>query len=349
MKRLRWLLAVLILTASLLPVGIARAGTLTARKLTLSTSAVNTSGTWTFEFTTSATTALNGVAFQVCDTPSGTCNIPGSWTNSGSAAGTITGIGTGFTLDNAAGFLRIKNNANATTVTNPVSIAFNTVTNPNSTGTFYVRITTYSGDDYTSAVDTGAVASSTANQITLTGTVDESLTFCVGVTVTSNCSSTTGPAASWIASSTFSSAVARTATSQFAAATNAESGYAVTVSGSTLTCDSTSSPSCSPSQSISALASQTASSAGTEQFGFNLRANTAPATFGADKSGGSASVNTNYNTANQYRFVAGDTIASHTNTTDFTVFTAGYIANISALTEAGQYKTTLTFVCTPTF
>jgi len=89
-----------------------------------------------------------------------------------------------------------------------------------------------------------------------------------------------------------------------------------------------------------------ASSPGTEQFGINLVHNTLPANFGADPSPqpngtfatGVAAVG--YNTANQYKYQAGDIIAqtpSGSSGWGLTDFTISYIANISLLTPAGNY------------
>jgi hypothetical protein len=94
-----------VITSVLLPSQVF-AAQVTSRKLALGSSQGNTSTTWTFTFSPAVTTALNGVTFQVCDAASGTCNIPGSWTNGGSAFSSLTYNGSsqaGWALDNAAG------------------------------------------------------------------------------------------------------------------------------------------------------------------------------------------------------------------------------------------------------
>jgi hypothetical protein len=89
-----------------------------------------------------------------------------------------------------------------------------------------------------------------------------------------------------------------------------------------------------------------ASSPGTEQFGINLVHNTAPANFGTNPSpqpNGSFATGVaaaGYNTANQYKYNAGDIIAqtpSGSSGWGLTDFTISYIANISLLTPAGNY------------
>lgn len=94
---------------------------------------------------------------------------------------------------------------------------------------------------------------------------------------------------------------------------------------------------------ITPLSSQTASSAGTEQFGVNLRANTSPAAFGADPSQSPDSsfsygyAAPGYDTANVYKYVKNDVIAKSDKSSGRTDYTISYIFNISALSTAGSY------------
>lgn len=222
-----------------------------------------------------------------------------------------------------------------------VSYTLGAVTNPSTANqTFYIRLATYTSTDTTGGLtDDGTVAASTATQIQLNITMPESLVFCVGTAITgTDCATVSG---SSITFPEASPTTARTGTSVMAASTNGQSGYAITVSGTTLT---------SGSNTIAALASQTASTTGTEQFGLNLRANTAPATFGSDPTGaGIGTFTANYGTTNQYRFVTGDSVASSTGSTDANAFTASYLINVAGSTEAGIYTSAMTYICTATF
>ena len=124
--------------------------------------------------------------------------------------------------------------------------------------------------------------------------------------------------------------------------TNAVNGFTITVSGTTLT---------SGSNTIDAIgAAAAASNPGTKQFGINLVANTSPS-IGADPSGtapiGSAAGN--YDTADQFAFNSGNTVASASNDINETTFTVSYIANISNDTVAGTYTATLTYSATANF
>jgi hypothetical protein len=82
---------------------------------------------------------------------------------------------------------------------------------------------------------------------------------------------------------------------------------------------------------LSSLTTPTASTAGTEQFGMNLVANTAPATFGAapslqpDSSFSYGQATADYSAANYYKYVKGDVVAQSTESTSLTVYTISYI------------------------
>ncbi len=124
--------------------------------------------------------------------------------------------------------------------------------------------------------------------------------------------------------------------------TNAANGFTIKVSGTTLT---------SGANTITAIGGAAAASApGTEQFGINLVANTAPAV-GANPAGTAplGSPAANYNTANNFAFQSNDTIASAVAAFNATVFTVSYIANIAAGTENGTYTTNLTYAATANF
>jgi hypothetical protein len=340
-------LTVLVMLAwMLLPVAGVSAAQLNNRKLTLGSSQGNTATTWTFQFDPGATTALNGITFEVCDAATGSCVAPGSWTNSGSAFGSLTYNGSsqsGWALDNASGFLRIKNNASTQVTSSPIVANFNNVSNQNTTNaTFFVRILTYTGDDYTGQLDSGVVAASTAQQISVNINNPESLVFCVGTSITGqNCATIAG---SSITLPDASTTATRSGTSVMAASTNGVTGYSITVSGSSLTCGT-----CSGSPTIAALASQTASAVGTSQFGINLKANTTPSV-GANVSGtGSATATANYGTADQFRYVSGDSVSSAAAATNANTFTTSYIVNVSGSQAAGPYSATFTYTATAFF
>jgi hypothetical protein len=111
-------------------------------------------------------------------------------------------------------------------------------------------------------------------------------------------------------------------------------------------------PQTSTGDTLNPMTSQGASVVGTEQFGINLKANTSPATFGADptlqpdSSFATGIAATGYSTANQYKYNAGDVIActgsagacGSVSGWGQTTYTISYIANITGITKAGAYS-----------
>lgn len=342
-------IGIFVLIFASLPASQVGAAQITARKVTLSSSAPGAaSTTYTFNFTPAVTTAIKSLNIDICTTASGACVLPtpgaptGIVTTGAAISGSPSGLGTGGSWTGSFatnGRLRITNSSSAGTA-GAATVAFSGITNPTTANqTFYMRITTYSDAAYTTPIDTGTVAASTANQIQVSASVDETLTFCTGTSgiTTSSCSGATGTAANL---GTLTPSTTGSATSQLGAATNSGSGYAITVAGTTLT---------SGSNTIDALASGGTSTQGTEQFGMNLVANTTPAVGQAADGSGTATAAAGYATANNFKFTTGDTVASKASADDFRRFTVSYMANVGNATEPGSYSATLTYVCTATF
>jgi hypothetical protein len=380
-------LKVLPLTGVLLVVGMlavaaiprqAAAAQITARSLTLQAGATDggskPSGVvkhlFSFTLPSVGSTNVGSIKFLYCTSAGpGSCTTPNGLSTTSATMGTQTGA-TGFTLVNATnGAPYLTRTAASVPAGTAVSYQLLSVTNPDNTNcfsgttpqsnncTFYVRISTYASTDTTgSATDTGTVAASIAQQITLTGTMPESLVFCTGgaVSTTSgvpDCSTATSGAISF--NQLFSPTDTATTTSQMAASTNAGSGYAITINGPTLT---------SGSNTITAMSSSTTGVRGTGQFGLNLRANTvatstpaigtevAPAANGTNYRGQAV---TGYNSIDNFKFVSTDPVADSANGgaggTDAQIFTVSYIVNVPGSQPAGTYTTTLTYICTPTF
>ncbi len=182
----------------------AQAAQITGRKVTLSNSAGTASGVQ-YDLVTAAVpttgTAIKSVSLTACTTASGACSTPSGFVNSSStlvSQPSGVGAGSGWTVNTAtAGSLRIVNAANATTPSGAVAISWGNVTNPTATNTtYYLRMTTYSDSAWTTPLDTGTIAVSTATQIAVSATVDESLTFCTGTSgiTNSSCAGATGSA-----------------------------------------------------------------------------------------------------------------------------------------------------------
>ncbi len=312
-------------------IGSVYAAQITSRSLTLGSTVASASTTYAFAFTVPSSTVLKSFDAELCTAASGACTTPAGFTSATStltAQPTNLGDASGWTVDTVdTGKLRLKKTTNAATPGGAIAISFSGVTNPSATNaSFYARLTTYSDDSWTTAVDSGVVASSTAGQITVTASVDETLTFTL--------------ANATVALGTLTPSSTGTGTSTMSASTNAAGGYAITVNGTTLTAGL---------NTISALAANTASIQGTGQFGINLKANATPSVGSNSSGAGSGVAAANYNTADSFRFVSGETVASASAATNSNTFTTSYIANVGGAQAPGSYSTTLTYIATATF
>lgn len=195
-------------------------------------------------------------------------------------------------------------------------------TNPTTAGSYTISISGTFGD-------TGDILVQilTDDQVAVSGTVSESITFSLGATS--------------VALGTLSTSAVTSGSHTVTLATNAASGVVLTYSGTTLT---------SGGNTITAMSTAAASSVGTEQFGINSKLNTTPAV-GAECSGTApiAAAATGYNTVDNFKFVTDETIISSSAGINSTSCTISYIANIAGATEAGSYTTALTYTATATF
>lgn len=317
------------------------ANPLTSRSLKISSSQPDAVNTHTFDFTLVNASTIGSIEFEYCSnspfigTP---CTAPSGFSASSANLSSQTGE-TGFIIDplstaNRIVISRVPIGASAI----PVQYTFDNVVNhsaPNST--VYVRIATYATPDGTGPrTDEGAVAYATASAISVNGFVPPYITFCVGVTVALNCSSSAGV---FLNFGDLRTNQARAVSSQFAVATNDPGGYMTFMSGQTMT---------SGNNTISAQDPPSTSRPGTSQFGLNLRSNSNPA-IGADPTGvGTGTIAAGFNIQNQFMF-RNQVIASSPMSTDFNAFTVSYVVNVSGSQRPGIYSTTLTYIATAAF
>jgi hypothetical protein len=357
-----------------MPLGQASAAQITNRSLTLQAGASDGGSkpggnvNHLFSFTIPSTSAIQSIQFQYCTLAAGTCTTPTGLVTTAATMGTQTGI-TGWTLTNTTAGAPFLTRAAGVSPSANTAVTYQLlgVTNPTTTNqTFFVRIGTFASSNATgSPIDTGTVTASTATQIVLNGIMPESLVFCTGQNIGTtagvpDCTTATAGAVDF--NQLFSPTDTAIAESQMAASTNAGFGYAITVNGPTLT---------SGSNTITALATPTASLKGVSQFGMNLRANTASAAISfpgtvapyisqdiAAVSNGTnyrAQPKTGYDTADTFTFNTGATVgdsgqgAASPVASDAQIYTASYIVNVPGSQAAGTYTTTLTYICTPTF
>ncbi len=216
--------------------GSASAAQITNRSITLGSSKVSTSNTYSVDFYPTVTTTIKGIVVQFCaNSPligTSCTGMTGMTTPAAATTFSVTQTGATsrtFTLvspTNASTNILVGTNSTgfvpaATSGTNADRVHFTfTATNPSTLGSFYARILTYDSDSggndplsYTDTtpgthIDDGGIALSTARQLTVNAKVQEQLTFCVGtvdntVTDTSTFNTYNGGATQYCGGSAF--------------------------------------------------------------------------------------------------------------------------------------------------
>jgi hypothetical protein len=314
----------------------------TNRTIVVNTAQTSVTATHDFQLTYASAVSTGSLVFEYCLSPvyDYPCTAPAGLDVSTATLSAQSG-NTGFSVDGA------DTTANKIVLTRlaavPALVAsnytFDNITNPSTANqTIYIRLSTYSSADGSGAfIDNGAVAFATSPGFNVGAYVPPYLRFCVGITVSSNCSSTSG---NGIDLGKLVPSKASAAQSQFSTGTNDTSGYSVSVLGHTMI---------SGNNIISSLTLPTASLPGNSQFGINLRDNSNP-DIGEEPTGIGTGVPTaNYNTPNLFMFQDGDVIASSPLPSDFNRMTASYLVNVRSDQPPGVYASTLTYVATVQF
>lgn len=333
--------ALLLATATPLRIG---AADLTNRSIMLGSSYASANTTHAYQFSTVTASDVGSIQFQYCSNSplfSEPCTAPTGLNVMSAGIQSQTGI-TGFNVSgmSSASNLVITRSPQPQTPTTARYVFSNVINPAGPNDVTYVRITVYDGINTSgNIIDTGAVVFVTEERFSVELYVPPYLTFCVGVSVALNCSTTSGFLSNF---GEFNPNAPTSVTSQFAAATNDLTGYNVFINGQTMT---------SGTNIIPALITQTASSPGQSQFGINLRANTSPSVGSNPQAGpvANAAPATSYNTQNQFRFVNGDRIAGSTRSTGFNRFTVSYLVNVSPNQPPGRYATTLNYTAVASF
>jgi hypothetical protein len=348
--------------------------------------------THTFNFTQATSGANFGsIALQYCTTPFfGTaCTAPTGMDAAGlTSGGTVaTGwAGTQPTLDTSTtantGFFASTNacsgtgilRANCILLTRTAAVNTGTpamqivagngatgtsfIKNPTASGTFYVRITTFSDAAYTTIVDQGVVTFSIQNTIDLTSRVQETLNFSIGNAYTApstNCAVLNNTAALNLGNSsnnyTLDPLTTYEATSYWRLSTNANGGTTVQYSGDTLKTAA--------GVAITSIGSTaTAAAIGTEQFGLGQNSGDTnqsitgltnlPATY--NQANGSLASGTTKFAHEVASVTSPKTLASNASgTVTCDTGSVRYIANISTTTKPGLYQTSVAYIATPTY
>jgi hypothetical protein len=198
--------------------GYVSAAALTQRSVTIASALPSDITSYTFSFVPGTTSAIQSLEFQGCTTAVGTCTAPSGLSFTSASGGTVSGWSnaTNFTVDNTGAnnctpaaneLCANRTQAGSESASGAHNVIFNNITNPNgnscsnSNCTFFIRVTTFSTTNYTTGglIDTGTVASSTTQVLTVSAVIQEQLSFCIGattvndaVTATPVCSSITG-------------------------------------------------------------------------------------------------------------------------------------------------------------
>lgn len=311
---------------------------LSSRSLTLSSSIATTTAPQLLTFNITTPDTLGSILVQYCSNSPFTdvaCDAPSGLDASATALSAQTGQ-TGFNIDAASTTANqiLLTRTPAPSVAGQASYTFSAVTNPDTAGSYFMRIQTFASPDVTGpATDYGAVVFAINAEVSVSAEVPPYLIFCTATSIpTFNCDSADGDNINF---GELSSVRAIQGTSQLMAATNAENGYNIAISGTTLT---------SGNNVINALAPADVSRPGNSQFGLNLRANSAPAGGNEPAGPGVAMPLPLYAQANFFRFVPNDAIVSTDVPDDMRRFTASYLVNIPRGQAPGVYVSTITYV-----
>ena len=315
--------------------------TLQNRSLDLQNAQPSEVTNYSFDFTFGDSDPVGSITFEVCNNylfPGTVCEPPDGF--SFSSASLVDQSGEiGFSVDNTTADNELLLYRDSEAITNyESSYNIGDVINPQETGSYYVKISTYGSNDGTGAAINEAILVFSINRdLVISTEVPPFLKFCVAVNISGfNCATAQG---NLLNLGELTPNNTTTATSQMLIATNAGSGYSITVTGTTMT---------SGNNTISSINNQS-SSPGTSQFGVNLRQNTVP-NVGRDPEGpGTASPTNDYSASNTYSFNSNDTVASSSDPDNYRKFTKSYIVNIAEDQPPGVYTTTVNYIALANF
>jgi hypothetical protein len=376
--------------APLLQTGHAAAAQLTTRSITVSDSGPSggtittgvgsgTGVTYKVAFTTAST--ANSLVIDFCaESPiiNATCTAPTGMSAASATLGSGTGNMGGWTITPSASQIKMSVGSGTAAAAGSQIFTLSGITNPSALGTFFARIYTYSAANeptYTSATnvgtyaDYGGIALTTAQVISITARVAESLTFCVSGTVqsswtTHDCTATQAASSPALTlghgspTPTLDSTAVDTGTVYSQLSTNAIHGVVIDLRNSNTTCGGLSSDGGATCGIPAVGSTASAITAGTAAFGLFV----APST--DDTNGlGSLAINTNYDdgthttapnlyygmNATNVDSTYGDTLATATGPVYRVDSAYTFGATASLTTPAGVYKANMDLIATGTF
>lgn len=332
------ILAMALISFSFLPV---RAASLLNKSVRIGNTNGSTVTDHKFQFDITTSTSVGSIGFEYCDSPlfDDPCNAPSGLDVSGASIASQSGE-TGFSIHPNTVSNRIVI-TRAPSITSPGTVIydFSNITNPDTPNqTTYIRISTYPTVDGTGAYqDKGVAAFSITPSLGVNVYVPPYLAFCTAISVGLHCDSAGGLDRDL---GTLKSSATSSTTTQFAGATNDNTGYSVSVLGTTMT---------SGNDVISNLKTPAFATSGVQQFGINLKDNSRP-NIGHNAEGpGTLTPVSSYGSVNLFKFNSGDVISAASSATDYNRMTVTYIVNIKPGQPPGVYSTTLTYVAVASF
>jgi len=329
--------------------GIAEAAALTGVSETLSSLSVSTNASHVWKFTTPTGVPTSGTVIITASSTANAFNFTGAvfgdvtitWgpttglenATTTAASNSATAWGVAFTnypstTTNGVMTLTAPSGSGITAGSKViVTLASTHAVNPSVVGSYSNGITGSFGDVGTSTVN---IISNGA--VSVSGTVAQSISFSISANTISF--GTLDPTTAHYASTT--GQTSDTLAHNLIVATNAPSGYTLTLKGATLTSQQN------PSNTITAITgSAAASSVGTMQFGIYATSTT-------------GTVVTNYaGLANKFYYGAtgttADTLASNAGVAAGDVYNVHYLANITTTAPAGTYSSNIIYVATANF
>ncbi|MFZ1248761.1 MAG: hypothetical protein WAQ24_00365 [Candidatus Saccharimonadales bacterium] len=273
--------------------------------------------------------------------PGQPCTAPNGLSFTAATLASQSGM-SGFSLGTTtnANELIVTRSSPAPTTLNRVSFVLQNVHNPSNPGTVYARLESFTGPNATGMRHdaAGLAVAYLSAGLNVKSYVPPFLLFCIANTIQNNdCATAQG---NYIDFGEFSPTRTAVGQTQMLVATNADYGYSIRVLGTTMT---------SGINALPALASSDVSRRGVSQFGLNLRANSVPAVGKNVEGAGVGAVSGDYNRADYFRFVPGETLVSSPDPDNFRLFTISYVANVSKDQAPGIYVSTLTYVALASF
>ena len=226
------------------------------------------------------------------------------------------------------------------TTAGPLIITLRGVGNPAATGSYYGRLELFADQlASTTALYAGGTAIAITQPVDVSTYVPPYLYFCAAINIQGlDC---TNLVDYYYDFGEFNSRLTRYGHSQFITATNAGFGYNVTYHGTTMT---------SGNNIIDPIPTLDTSQIGRNQFGLNLRRNTAPSV-GEEPTGYGPypTIRPNYNQPNRFMFNSGDQLVSINQPSYFTKYTVAYIVNVNSSQAPGVYSTTMLYLALANF